>query len=210
MSLDFLHERALERVTYSTASNGLPEEIKTPWVVRSVKMTEESPAITSHVVRFLLVIPRMRIEEWWGDLLPLREAARRTEGIWSISGNRRHHLRGMVRLLLSPAPKSWGWGFESTTIRWCTAHCSLCGLHFSSDTAFDQHCREGHEHPSKSKKLLAVKERDTGCSNMGTAYDTPICKHLPYATQTYHYVPGVRVWEHINAARVREHFADRR
>lgn len=209
MSLDFLPERALDRLLLVKQGEKLPREVVEPWIVRTALMTEESPAITAHQIRFFIVVPRKRVQGRWGGKLSVSEAVRCAEGVWSISGKRRAHLRGMARLIMSPSPIGYTTGYDSPTIRYCAAHCSNCGLHFTSESAFDQHCREGHKHPSKSDKLLVVKGRDTGCAAMGLAYDNPLAKHLPYQDQTTRYVPGVRMWEHVNAARVREYWADK-
>lgn len=208
--LFFLSAKARERMYWIGKGENLPDEVSQPWVLRTLTMFEEAPFDSRHTVRFYLPIPRNRLADFMGGPLPAREAAIRSEGVYRLTDARTwHHMRTVDRLICSPAPAGWGWGYDSDRRSYCQAHCSRCGLHFSSDKAFEQHTTERHKHPSKSKKLQAVTGRDTGCANGPTHHDVPINKYLPLLNQTSRFVPGVRVWEHVDAQRVRDYWAGR-
>lgn len=204
----FLSEKARQRALLLRKGQDLPAGTDRAWVLKIVTLVQSAPEDRAHNVRFYLPIPRHRLADLWGGPLSAREAAIRAEGVWSMTDTRnRDPVRSLDRLLCSSAPASWDWGYKSERRKYCVAHCSKCGLHFSSDKAFDQHCRDRHRHPSKSEKLVAIRGVDTVCSLMCTHHNVPINKYLPSLTATAHFVPGVRVWEHSDAEKLREFYA---
>jgi hypothetical protein len=198
-----LSEKARGRVTLIRKQ--IPDEIQTPWVA-AVRILAEDEGMNQI---YFVIIPRARLRDNLGEKMTNRLAFTHAEMFERVNEWTRdlYRLKRIDRILRSPAPATWDDGFGTTRRRYCVAHCSMCGLHFTSNAAFDEHAiNERHRHPSKSKKLVAVKDVDTGCYCMGTAYDDPCCKYLPYYTQNTRCVPGVRLWEHIKAQNVREHF----
>lgn len=210
--VDDLESRTNERAYVVRRDEIIPEEVR-PWLIVTRMLTESGPHNSAHKVRVLLAIPTWRVEDWIGDDIDIRTACRSAEGIWTLQRERVRGLPptliGLMRLVRSPAPKSWTWELNGSNTKFCASHCSYCGLHFSSDTAFFQHVREGHRHPSKSEKLIPITDQNTACALMGVMYDHPLCKHLPAKDQSTRYVPGVRIWEHIDAERARSYFARR-
>lgn len=201
-----LSERALSRVTI-VRREPLPDPIETPWtmVCRKLKETADLNRV------YFVIIPTSRIRDWEGETILTRDALYRCEMIESISDYTisDRNLSRIDRLVRSPAPVGWENENGSERRRYCTNHCAKCGLHFTSSSAFDEHAIwRRHKHPSKIDKLYPVVGHDTGCHQMGASYDSPLVKYLPFYDQSTRYVPGVRLWEHEKAQKVREYFAE--
>jgi hypothetical protein len=199
-----LSERALARATV-VRREALPDEVSTPWTIVCRKFKDVGQLNRVYFV----IIPTARIRDWEGEEISNRDALSRAEAIYSIWDESRSDrcLTAVDRLVRSPAPASYDEGYGDNRRRYCTAHCVKCGLHFTSTAAFDEHALwNRHKHPSKLDKIVPVTEHDTGCYLMGTSYHAPITKYLPFFDQNTRYVPGVRLYEHIKAQTVREHF----
>lgn len=201
-----LSDKALNRCLF-VSKEPLPEEIEQPWVVRHFRVKE-----TGDYHRYYLVIPRARLSNFLGEPLSVRNAACRAEAIhsWDKQTMTTVRVKAMDRLIRSAAPASWDDEYdpEKGRRRFCDSHCRLCGLHFASLGAFDQHVTERHQHPSKSDYLVPARGRNTGCEIIGAHYDSPMRRYLPNSAPTRSYVPGVRIWEHVDAQRVRKAFSE--